>query len=183
MTEVLGIYIFNLCPPLSIPGFFVEVFFYLHSTHFWGRNWHLLQVSLALLSVFPHFQPSFCFHRAQAYVCALSFFPISSSARSTTDVWNQYWNQEACLCLLLVVLHRPLTHPRVPLWTGGTQHRSQKPSVCGCRELYSCVWAFCVCDCMCLFELTKCSCKHICVYVCVWECDTHTYTHVFCVCG
>lgn len=48
----------------------------------WGRHWHILWVSLALLSVFPHFQPFFLFpQNTSSSACVCVFYPFFRSQR------------------------------------------------------------------------------------------------------
>lgn len=64
---------------------------------------------------FPTFNRPFCFHRARACASVLSFFRSQRKPGQQLMFKTNIETKKRALCLLLVVLHRPLAHPRVAL--------------------------------------------------------------------
>lgn len=133
--------------------------------------------------------PFFFFHRTQTCVClcvCACVRCILFSDLSVSQVNN--WCFRSILKPRSVRLsaaggggaHSPLAHPRVPLWAGGTQRRSQKPSVRGRAQIYNCE-----CVCVCLCSICSCYCTYVCALTkgCV-QIGLYIYIYIcLCVCA
>ena len=122
----------------------IVIFFFL----IWGRNWHLWWVSPALLSVFPFILTVFsvstepvCVFCSQRQLGQHLMFQTNTETSKRTFVFC--WWPCSVRSLTLGCLWEQ----------GGTQHPSQKPSVCGCKELH--------------ISVRVCVCERVSVHVCV----------------